>query len=149
MARCPPPGAYTEHMTTADPALEVLLSARTIAVVGLDSRTSRPAYEIATYLKQHGYHIIPVHRGRFPAAQVLGETAYESLRDIPEPVDLVDVFVRSSDTGPVIDDAVAIGAKGVWLQVGIFNDEGLGRARAAGLAVTQDRCTMVEHRRYQ
>lgn len=129
-----------------DPALQALLDARTIAVVGLDSRTTRPAYEIATYLQQHGYRIVPVHRGRFPAAEVLGEPAYESLRDIPGPVDLVDVFVRSSETGPVIDDAIAIGAKCVWLQAAIFNDEGLERARAAGLAATQDRCTMVEHR---
>jgi len=136
---------YTIGMTT-DTALELLRDAHTIAVVGLDSRTNRTAYDIAWYLQQHGYRIIPVHRGRFPAAEVLGETAYESLRDIPEPVDLVDVFVRSEETGPVIDDAIAVGAKGVWLQVGIYNDEGLERARDAGLVATQDRCTMVEHR---
>ena len=133
-------------MTTTDPALELLRDAHNIAVVGLDSRTNRTAYEIASYLQQHGYRIIPVHRGRFPAAEVLGETAYESLRDVPEPIDLVDVFVRSEETGPVIDDAIAVHAKGVWLQVGIYNDEGLERARAAGLVTTQGRCTMVEHR---
>jgi predicted CoA-binding protein len=87
-----------------------------------------------------------VHRDQFPADEVLGEKAYASLRDIPEKVDLVDVFVRSAQTDPVIDDAVAIGAKGVWLQVGIHNDEGLERAREAGLVATQDRCTMVVHR---
>jgi predicted CoA-binding protein len=129
-----------------DAALETLEHAKNIAVVGLDSRTERTAYRIASYLQRAGYRIIPVHRGRFPADEVLGERAYESLRDVPDKVDLVDVFVRSDETGPVIDDAIAIGAGGVWLQAGIVNDEGLERARAAGLATTQDRCTMVEHR---
>lgn len=129
-----------------DAATEVLRNASTIAVVGLDSRTDRVAYRIANYLKQHGYRVIPVHRGQFPAEEVLGEKAYKSLRDIPEPVDLVDVFVRSEHTGPIIDDAVAIGAKAVWLQVGIRNDKGLEAAREAGLAATQDQCTMVVHR---
>ncbi len=126
-------------------ALEVLLAAKTIAVVGLDSRTDRTSYRIAAYLKEAGYTIIPVHRGRFPAKTVLGETAYENLRDIPGTVDLVDVFVRSGETDPVIDDAIAIGAKAVWLQTGITNDVGLARAKKAGLAVTQDLCAMIEH----
>lgn len=129
-----------------DAALETLKNAKTIAVVGLDSRTDRVAYRIASYLQRAGYRIIPVHRGRFPADEVLGERAYESLHDVPGRIDLVDVFVRSGETGPVIDDAIEAGAGGVWLQAGIFNDEGLERARAAGLTATQDRCTMVEHR---
>lgn len=129
-----------------DAALETLRDARTIAIVGLDSRTGRPAYRIASYLQRAGYRIVPVHRGVHPADEVLGEKAYASLRDIPEPVDLVDVFVRSADTGPVIDEAIVIKAKGVWLQAAITNDEGIERARQAGLAATQDRCTMVEHR---
>ena len=122
------------------------MSAKTIAVVGLDSRTDRTSYRIASYLKDAGYRIVPVHRGRFPASEVLGEKAYESLGDIPGPVDLVDVFVRGDETDPVIDDAIAIGAKAVWLQTGITNAAGLQRAQAAGLAVTEDECTMVEHR---
>ncbi len=129
-----------------EPAVEGLKHAKTIAVVGLDSRTDRPAYRIASYLKDHGYRVIPVHRGIHPADQVLGEHAYASLRDIPEKVDLVDVFVRGEQTDPIIDDAIAIGAKTVWLQVGIRNDAGLARAKAAGLATIQDHCTMVEHR---
>lgn len=129
-----------------DDALELLRDARTIAVVGLDSRTDRVAYRIASYLKEHGYRVIPVHRGLFPAEEVLGERAYASLRDIPEKVDLVDVFVRPDQTDPIIDDAIAIGAKGVWLQVGITNDEGLKRAREAGLITNQNQCTMVQHR---
>ncbi|MEP7215518.1 MAG: CoA-binding protein [Anaerolineaceae bacterium] len=129
-----------------DAALETLRDAKTIAVVGLDARTDRPAYRIASYLQRAGYRIVPVHRGNHPADEVLGEKAYASLRDIPGQVDLVDVFVRSEQTGPVIDDAIAIKAKGVWLQAAITNDEGIARARKAGLATAQDRCTMVEHR---
>jgi len=129
-----------------DAATELLRDAKTIAVVGLDSRTDRVAYRIASYLKQQGYRVIPVHRNQFPAEEVLGEKAYASVSDIPEPVDLVDVFVRSEQTDAVIDDAIAAGAKGVWLQVGITNTEGLERARKAGLAATQNVCTMVVHR---
>lgn len=126
-------------------AIDLLLGAKTIAVVGLDSREDRPAYRIARYLQEQGYRIVPVHRGRFPADEILGERAYASLRDVPVPVDLVDVFVRPADTDEVIDDAIAIGAKGVWLQEGITNDAGIARARAAGLAAIQDRCAKVVH----
>lgn len=129
-----------------DDALKALMEAKTIAVVGLDSRVDRPAYRIASYLQRAGYRIIPVHRGQFPADEVLGERAYRGLRDIPGPVDLVDVFVRPEFTDPIIDDAIAIGAKAVWLQLGIRNQAGIERARAAGLIATHNRCTMVEHR---
>jgi predicted CoA-binding protein len=129
-----------------DAAAELLRDAKVIAVVGLDSRTNRTAYRIARYLQEAGYRIVPVHRGIHPADEVLGEKAYASLLDVPEDIDLVDVFVRSSQTGPVIDDAIESGARGVWLQVGITNDEALERAREAGLVVEQDRCTMVVHR---
>lgn len=129
-----------------DAATEALRDAKTIAVVGLDSRTNRVAYRIASYLQDAGYKIIPVHRGVYPADEVLGEKAYECLKDVPEPIDLVDVFVRSEHTGPVIDDAIEAGAKAVWLQVGITNPEGLARAREAGLAATENQCTMVVHR---
>lgn len=127
-------------------ALEALRQAKTIAVVGLDHRPDRPAFRVARYLQEQGYRIVPVPVQR-PADEVLGERAYPSLRDIPFPVDLVDVFVRAEDTDRFIDDAIAIGAKCVWLQLGIRNEAGIARARAAGLAATHDRCTMVEHRR--
>lgn len=130
-----------------DDALAVLLEAKTIAVVGLDTRRDRTAFRIAEYLQQAGYRIIPVPV-RQPAEEVLGEKAYPSLRDIPEHVDLVDVFVRSEHTGPIIDDAIAIKAGAVWLQQGITNDEGMKKAAAGGIAATQDRCTMVEHRQH-
>lgn len=129
-----------------DAAAELLKDAKTVAVVGLDSRTDRVAYRIASYLQSVGYTIVPVHRGQFPADEVLGEKAYERLTDVPVPIDLVDVFVRSEQTGPVIEDAIAAGAKGVWLQVGITNSEGLAKAREAGLVTTQNQCTMVVHR---
>ncbi|MBI2766951.1 MAG: CoA-binding protein [Chloroflexi bacterium] len=128
-----------------DDALAALRDAKTVAVVGLDARTSRTAYRIAEYLQRAGYKIIPVNLGQ-PGDVVLGEPAYGHLRDVQEHVDLVDVFVRSENTGPVIDDAIAIRADAIWLQVGIANDDGIRRARAAGLVATQDRCTMVEHR---
>ncbi|MCC6961349.1 MAG: CoA-binding protein [Dehalococcoidia bacterium] len=129
-----------------DAATELLKEAKTIAVVGLDSRTDRVAYRIASYLKEHGYRIIPVHRNLFPADEVLGEKAYASLRDVPGKIDLVDVFVRPDQTTPIIEDAIAVGAKGVWLQVGITNPEALKKAAEAGLVTTEDRCTMVTHR---
>ncbi|MCA9824886.1 MAG: CoA-binding protein [Dehalococcoidia bacterium] len=123
-----------------------LLEAKTIAVVGLDSRTFRTSHQIATYLQGAGYRIIPVWFQQ-EAEEVLGEKAYARVQDIPHPVDLVDVFVRSEQTDRVIDDAIAAGAPAIWLQSGITNDEGLQRAREAGLLTTQDRCTMVEHRK--
>ena len=129
-----------------DAALDALLGAKTIAVVGLDTRTHRAAHEVSAYLQSQGYRIIPVPVQQ-PAEEVLGERAYASLRDIPEPVDLVDVFIRPEHTGPYVDDAIAIGAGAVWLQLGIRNDEAVERARAAGLVATQDRCTKVEHQR--
>ena len=129
-----------------DAALEALLRARVIAVVGLDARTHRPAYEVAAYLQTQGYRIVPVPVQR-PADEVLGERARPSLRAIPHLVDLVDVFVRSEHTDAIVDDAIAIGAGAVWLQLGIVNDAALARARAAGLTATQDRCAKVEHQR--
>lgn len=129
-----------------DEALLALRDARTIAVVGLDARAHRPAYGIAAYLQRAGYRIVPVHLGRFPAPELLGEPAFASLREVSEPIDLVNVFLRSEFTDPIIDDAIAIGARAIWLQVGITNVHGLARARAAGLVATDNRCTMVEHR---
>jgi len=130
-----------------DEALRALDEARTVAVVGLDNRTGRTAYRIAEYLQAAGYRVIPVWFQQ-EADEVLGEKAYARLQDIPETVDFVDVFVRSEQTDRVIDDAIAAGAKAIWLQQGIVNDEGLARARAAGIVATQDRCTMVEHSRF-
>lgn len=122
-----------------------LLDAKTIAVVGLDDRSERPAYRIASYLKDQGYRIIPVPKQKW-ADEVLGERSYARVQDIPEHVDLVDVFVRGEQTDDVIDDAIAAEAGALWLQQGITNDAGLKRAAEAGLKTTQNRCTMVTHR---
>lgn len=130
-----------------DEAVAALRDAKTIAVVGLDTRTDRTAYRIASYLQRQGYRIIPVWFQQ-EASEVLGEKAYARVQDIPGHVDLVDVFVRSEQTDGPIDDAIAAGAGCLWLQQGITNDAGLERARAAGLVATQDRCTMVEHSRW-
>jgi hypothetical protein len=129
-----------------EPIDQALMDARTIAVVGLDTRRWRTAHQIASYLQDAGYRVVPVWFQE-QADEVLGEKAYARIQDIPGQVDLVDVFVRSSQTDRVIDDAIAAGAKAIWLQVGIVNHDGLKRAEAAGLLATQDRCTMVEHRK--
>lgn len=131
---------------TEEAADAALMNAKTIAVVGLDDRPERTAYRIATYLQSQGYRIIPVPKQKW-VDETMGEKAYRSVAEIPETVDLVDVFVRSEQTGEVIDDAIAAGASAVWLQSGITNPAGIARALKAGLAATQDRCTMVEHRR--
>jgi predicted CoA-binding protein len=130
-----------------DEALRALMEAKTVAVVGLDNRQDRVAYRIATYLQGAGYRVIPVWFQQ-EATEVLGERAYARVQDIPERVDLVDVFVRSEQTDRAIDDAIAADVGAIWLQQGIVNDAGLKRARAAGIVATQDRCTMVEHRAY-
>jgi hypothetical protein len=129
-----------------EPIDQALMDAKTIAVVGLDTRRWRTAHQIASYLQDAGYRVVPVWFQE-EADEVLGEKAYGRIQDIPGQVDLVDVFVRSSQTDRVIDDAIAAGAKAIWLQVGIINDDALKRAEAAGLLTTQDRCTMVEHRK--
>lgn len=122
----------------------ILRETRTIAVVGLSSAPTRDSYEVAAYLQSHGYRIIPVNPFE---ADVLGERSYPDLLSIPEPVDLVDVFRRPEATPAIAKDAVAIGAKAFWLQLGIFNEEAAATARSGGLAVVTDRCTMVEHKR--
>lgn len=121
---------------------DILRTYRTIAVVGLSSDRSRPSYGVAEYLQRHSYRIIPVNPNE---TEVLGERAYASLRDVPEPVEIVDVFRRSVDTPPVVDDAIAVGAKVVWMQDGIVHEDAAAKARAAGLAVVMDRCTMRDH----
>ena len=122
----------------------ILKQGRTIAVVGLSANWWRPSYFAAKYMQEHGYRIIPVN----PQYQeVLGEKCYANLRDIPEPVDIVDCFRRSEDIGPIADEAIAIGAKVLWLQLGVINHEAAEKARKAGLDVVMDRCVKIEHAR--
>jgi predicted CoA-binding protein len=125
-----------------DVADRILASARTIAVVGLSANPRRPSHGVARYLQRTGYRIIPVNPN---LDEVLGERAYPSLRDIPQPVDVVDVFRRSEFVGPIVDDAIAIKAAAVWLQDGVIDEAAAARARASGLDVVMDDCMMRRH----
>jgi predicted CoA-binding protein len=122
---------------------ELFDSWRVIAVVGLSADPGRPSYRVAAYLQQAGYRIIPVNPSQ---DEILGEKCYSSLLDIPDKVDVVDVFRRSEQVGPIAADAVAIGADCLWLQEGVVNEVAAGVAAAAGLRVVMDRCMLKEHR---
>ena len=117
---------------------------RTIAVVGCSPKPERPGHYVAKYLQDLGYRIIPVNPGQ---TEILGEKCYASLRDIPEPVDMVDCFRRAEDIPPVVEDAIAIGAKFVWMQLGIVNEEAARRALDAGIEVVMDRCPKIDYPR--
>ena len=120
----------------------ILTQTKTIAVVGLSPRPDRPSFRVAQYLQAHGYRIIPVN----PAVtEVLGEKCYGSLRDIPEAVDVVDCFRGSEQILPIAQDAIAIGAKCLWLQIGVINEDAAKLARDAGLYVVMNRCLKIEH----
>jgi uncharacterized protein len=123
---------------------ELLKKYKTIAVVGLSPNRIRPSNGVSQYMKTQGYRVIPVNPGH---AEILGEKCYRRLEDIPEPVEIVNVFRRSEEVGPVIDSAIAIGAKAVWLQEGIYNEAAAARAAEAGLEVVQNLCILKEHRK--
>ena len=122
----------------------ILRDCKTIAVVGLSANWYRPSYFAAKYMQEHGYRVIPVN----PMYQeVLGQKCYASLKDIPEKIDIVDCFRKSQDIEPIADEAIAIGAKVLWLQLGVMNEPAAAKARQAGLEVVQDRCVKIEHGR--
>jgi predicted CoA-binding protein len=123
---------------------KLLRESKTIAVVGLSSNPLRPSHGVADYMQRAGYRIIPVNPRE---TEVLGEKAYARLTDIPEPVDLVNIFRRPNLVGSVVEEAIAKGAKGIWMQLGIVNEEAAECAQQAGLDIVMDRCIMVEHRR--
>jgi predicted CoA-binding protein len=125
---------------------EILEAAQTIAVVGLSGKRYRPSYGVSEYLKRSGYRIIPVNPNE---TQVLGEKAYPDLDSIPEPVDIVDIFRRSEYVPEIIEAAIRIGAKAVWMQEGVIHEQAAARAEQAGLAVVMDRCILKDHRRLQ
>ena len=132
-------------MTDDIPGLRRLLATcKVIAVVGLSADWFRPSYFAAKYMQAHGYTVIPVNP-RYP--DILGERCYQSLRDIPVQVDMVDVFRKTEDVGPIADEAIAIGAKVLWQQLGVRNVEAAARADAAGLECVMDRCVKIEHAR--
>ncbi|PYT82939.1 MAG: CoA-binding protein [Acidobacteria bacterium] len=127
-----------------DPIAEILNKCKTIAVVGLSSNPMRPSHEVSEYMQRAGYRIIPVNPNE---REVLGEKSYARLEDVPEKIDLVDIFRRAENVPAVVESAIRVGVKVVWMQLGIENQEAAEKAQAAGLAVVEDACILVEHRR--
>ncbi|BDD88583.1 CoA-binding protein [Desulfofustis limnaeus] len=121
-----------------------LRSAKVIAVVGLSPKENRPSHQVARYLQQAGYRIVPVNPGQ---DRILGEPCYSELAAIPEPVDIVDVFRRAEEVLPIAQQAIAIGAKVLWLQQGIINENAARLVEAAGMTCIMDRCIKVDHQR--
>ena len=130
-------------MTTEE---QILSSSRVIAVVGLSPNPDRPSYRVASYLKEQGYRIIPVNPG---AKEILEEVCYPDLGSIPEPVDVVDIFRRSEDVPTIVEAAIDIKAKAVWMQEGVTNEAAAARAREAGLSVVMNKCMRKEHQEMQ
>ena len=122
----------------------ILRENHVLAVVGLSADWYRPSFFAAKYMQEHGYRIIPVNP---KYESILGERCYKSLRDIPEKVDLVDIFRKTQDVMPIAEDAIAIGAKVLWQQLGVKNEAASARAQAAGLETVMDRCVKIEHGR--
>lgn len=129
-----------------DTIIDILDHCHTIAVVGLSSQPQRAGYYVPAYLQHNGYRVIPVNPN---LDQALGEVAYPDLLAVPEPVDLVLVFRRSEAVPPVVDQAIQIGAKAVWMQLGVINQPAAEKAARAGLKIVMDACMMVEHRRFR
>ena len=136
---------HPNDISTQPEAIRSLLQqARTIAVVGISARHDRPSHEVAHYLQRAGYTIIPVN----PAyEEVLGQKCYPSLHEVPGKIDMVDVFRKAAEVMAVVDEAIAVGAGSVWLQLGVIAPDAADKAAAAGLKVVSDRCTKIEHRR--
>ena len=122
----------------------MLESARTIAVVGLSGKRYRPSYGVAEYMQKAGYRIIPVNPAE---SEVLGERSWPDLDSVPEHIDIVDIFRRSEFVPEIVEAAIRIGARAVWMQEGVVHEEAARRAREAGLEVVMDRCILKEHRR--
>lgn len=125
-----------------DAVTEILRTSRTIAVVGLSSKPQRPSHGVSRYMQSAGYRIIPVNPSE---TEVLGEKAYARLEDIPERVDIVDVFRRSDAVPAIVDEAIRIGARGVWMQEGVIHPEAAEKARRAGMFVIMNTCILKEH----
>lgn len=123
-------------------AIKRILAMKTIAVVGLSDKEDRPSYRVASYLKEHGYRIVPVNP---MIGEWQGEKSYARLEDIPFAVDVVDIFRRSEDVPPVVKSAIAIKAKAVWMQEGVISEGAAQEAKNAGLLVVMDKCLMKEH----
>jgi predicted CoA-binding protein len=132
----------TEIQASAAEISEILDNYRVVAVVGLSADPARPSYQVAQYLQKHGYRVIPVNPG---CREILGERCYASLRDIPFPVEVVDIFRKVEAIPGIVDEAIALGAKVVWMQQGLEEPAAARKARQAGLRVVMDRCMKIEH----
>jgi uncharacterized protein len=135
----------TLEINTRETIKKILDDCRTIAVVGLSSDPGRPSHGVAAYMRRNGYRVIPVNPNE---TEVFGDKAYAALADVPNKVELVDIFRRSSEAGKAVDEAIAIGAKAVWLQEGVIDAAAAQRAADAGLLVVMDRCWLKEHARW-
>ena len=139
-----PEGAQSVANPSADPITEILKTPKTIAVVGLSSNPMWPSHGVAAYMQAAGYRIIPVNPNE---TEVLGEKSYARLEDVPEKIDIVDIFRRAEEVPRVVESAIRVGAKVVWMQLGIESEEAAEKARAAGLVVIEDACILIEHRK--
>ena len=128
----------------ADSILEVLKKYKTIAVVGLSSNAMRPSFGVTEYMQAAGYRIIPVNPNE---TEVLGEKSYARLEDVPEKIGIVNIFRRAEEVAPAVESAIRVGAKVVWMQLGIENEAAAEKARAAGLTVVEDACILIEHKK--
>jgi predicted CoA-binding protein len=133
-------------LTSDEDIAALLAETRTIAMIGASDRPSRPSYGVMGFLQDHGYRVIPVNP-QITGEHVHGEYVWRELSQIGEPIDLVDVFRRREAAGDAVDQAIAAGAKAVWMQLGVINEEAAARAEAAGLKVVMDRCPVIEIRR--
>ena len=132
-------------MDDSEKVRRILRKHKTLAVVGLSAQWHRPSYFAAKYMQEHGYRVIPVNPGY---DTILGERCYKSLRDIPEKVDIVDCFRKPAEIPAIAEDAIAIGAKVLWMQLGVHNAQARARAEGAGLEVVENRCVKIEHGRF-
>jgi len=122
----------------------ILNNYRIIAMVGLSPDPNRPSHRVAKYLINQGYKVIPVNPD---AQEILGTRSYSNMSSIPEPIEIVDIFRRSEEVMPIVDEAIKVGAKAVWMQEGVVNEEAASKAQDAGLLVVMDRCMLKEHKR--
>jgi uncharacterized protein len=129
---------------SADPIFDILTKYKTIAVVGLSSNPTRPSYGVTEYMQSAGYHIIPVNPNE---TDVLGEPSYASLEEVPQKIEIVDIFRCPKEVPPVVDAAIRAGAKVIWMQLGTADESAAEKARAAGITVVMDACILIEHKK--
>lgn len=134
-------------MAVSDQTIKTVLEqTRTIALVGASVKPERPSYRVMRFLLDQGYRVFPVNPGQ-AGTELHGQTVYASLADVPDAIDMVDIFRRSDDVGPIVDQAIAMGASTVWMQLGVINQDAADKATAAGLTVIMDRCPAIEYPR--